>query len=207
MRTIAGLTCLVLCTLCAAAFPGGSAQVADLKPEQCLGGAPDAPIRLEIFSDFECPACRQLYLESVRPVLKEYCSLDKVCVVYMEFPLQGHKYSRQAARYAKAAQKLGKKEYQVVVDAIFQNQEIWVKDGSVDDVVFKALGSNSYVNLKKLLLDPSIDAAINAEQAEGEKREVKSTPTLFIYALAKEQKVEGPLPYFVLKDFFDRIVK
>ena len=133
--------------------------------------------------------------------------MDKVCVVYVEFPLQGHKYSRQASRYAKAAQRLGRKEYQAVMDAIFQNQETWAKDGSVDDTVFKALGANSYTNLKKLLLDPSIDAAIDAEVAEGEKREVKSTPTLFVYALAKEQKVEGPLPYLVLKDFFDRIVK
>jgi protein-disulfide isomerase len=207
MRLIVRLMCLALCTLCAAALPRGVAQITDLKPEQCLGGSPDAPIRIEIFSDFECPACRQLYLETIRPVLKDYCSLDKVCVVYVEFPLKGHKYSRQASRYAKAAQRLGRKEYQAVIDAIFQNQETWAKDGSVDDIVFKALGANSYTNLKKLLLDSSIDPAIDAEVAEGEKREVKSTPTIFVYALAKEQKVEGPLPYLVLKDFFDRIVK
>ncbi len=207
MRLISRLMCLTLCTLIVAGIPKGSAQTADLKPEQCLGGSPDAPIRVEIFSDFECPTCRELYLETVRPVLKDYCSLDKVCVVYMEFPIQGHKYSRQAARYAKAAQKLGRKPYQDVVDALFQNQEKWAKDGSVDDVVFKALGADPYLNLKKLLLDPSVDAAIDAEFAEGQKREVQSTPTSFIYAIAKEQKVIGFLPFVVLKDFFDRIVK
>jgi protein-disulfide isomerase len=182
-------------------------QVADLKPEQCLGGSPEAPIRIEVFSDFQCPACRQLYLESIRPVLKDYCSLDKVCIVYMEFPLQGRKYSRQASRYVKAAQKLGRKEYQNVMEAIYEHQETWVQDGSLDDVVFKALGSNSYMSLKKLLMDSSIDAAIDADLAEGQRRDVQSTPTSFVYALGKEQRAIGFLPYVVLKDFFDRIVK
>jgi protein-disulfide isomerase len=183
------------------------AQTPDLKPEQCLGGAPDAPIRIEVFSDFECPACRQLFLETIRPVLKDYCSLDKVCVAYHEFPLQGHKYSRLAARYAKAAQKLGRTPYLAVMDALYQDQGKWSQDGSVDDVVFKTLGADQYLNLKKLLLDPSLDRIIDAEIALGQRKDVQSTPTFFIYSIAKEEKVVGVVPYPALKEFFDRIVK
>ncbi len=207
MRSILRILYLTLYVFVVAVVSRAPAQTADLKPEQCLGGKPDAPIRVEVFSDFECPACRELYIETMRQVLKDYCSLDKVCVVYHEFPLQMHKYSRQAARYAKAAQKLDQKSYQTLVDAYFENQAKWSQDGSVDDVAFKALGADQYFNLKKLLLDPSVDAAIDAEVAMGNKKEVQSTPTFFVYAIAREQKVVGFLPYPMLKDFFDRIVK
>jgi protein-disulfide isomerase len=160
-----------------------------------------------VFSDFECPACREFYLRTIRPVLKEYSSHGKVCVVYHEFPLRGHKYSRQAAQYTKAAQRLGRKQWTAVLDALCENQEKWHQDGSLDDTVFKALGADEYFRLKKLLLDPSIDTAIGSEIALGVKKEVNSTPTFFVYAIGREQKVVGVLPYPVLKDFFDRIVK
>lgn len=207
MRWISGTLFLILCAITVLAISHAPAQTADLKSEDCLGGEPDAPIRIEVFSDFECPACRQLYIESMRQVLKDYCIPDKVCVVYHEYPLQQHKYSRVAARYAKAAQKMGRKPYQAVVDILFENQEKWVVNGSIDDFVFKALGADPYFSLKKLLLDPSIESSIDADVALAQKKEVQSTPTLWLYALNREQKAQGFVPYPVLKDYFDRIVK
>jgi protein-disulfide isomerase len=189
------------------ASPGSAAQSAEPAPEPCLGGTPEAPIRIEVFSDFECPGCREFYLNAIRPVLKDYCSLDKVCVVYREFPLKGHKYSRQAAQYAKAAQRLGPKPWLAVLDAFYEQQEAWSRTGKLDDVVFKALGADEYFKLRKLLLDPAIDGAVESEVAMGQKKEVASTPTLFIYALGREQKVVGGLPYPVLKAYFDTIVR
>jgi protein-disulfide isomerase len=207
MKFISRVLYLTLFALVVAVAARASGQMANLKPEQCLGGKPDAPIRVEVFSDFECPACKQLYLETMRLVLKDYCIPEKVCLVYHEFPLQGHKHSRQAARYTKAAQKMNQKAWQTLVEAFFVNQEKWSQDGSVDDIAFKALGADQYFNLKKLLLDPAIETEIDAEVAMGQKLDVQSTPTFFVYALNKEQKVVGFLPYLMLKDFFDRIVK
>ena len=198
---------LALLVLAAALSQSALAQTVGLKPEQSLGGALDAPIRLEVFSDFECPGCREFYMNTIRTVLKEYCSADKVCVVYREFPLQGHKYSRQTAQYSKAAQRLGQKQWLAVLDALYENQQKWYQDGKVDDVVFKALGADDYFRVRKLLLDPTIDSAIQEEISLGEKKAVTSTPTLFVYALGREQKVVGGLPYPVLKGFFDSIVK
>jgi len=93
------------------------------------------------------------------------------------------------------------------MDALYENQEKWYQDGAVDDTVFKALGAEEYPRLKKLLLDPSIDAAIDSEIALGEKREVNSTPIFFVNAIGRGPKVVCGLPYPVLKDYFDRIVK
>ncbi len=207
MKAILPVLCLGLLLLLIAAPSKSAAQTAGPKSEQSLSGALDSPIRIEVFSDFECPACREFFLQSIRPVLKDYCSVDKVCVIYHEFPLRGHKYSRQAARYSKAAQKLGKKQQLAVMEALYEQQEKWYQDGSIDDVIFKALGADDYLRVRKLLLDPSIDAEIDREISLGEKKEVTSTPTYFVSAIGKEQKVEKPLPYLVLKEFFDSIVK
>ena len=207
MKPISPVAYLALLMLALAIPPHASSQSAELKPEQCLGGGPDAPIRIEVFSDFECPACREFYLHTIRPVLKEYSSLGKVCVVYHEFPLPSHKYSRQAAQYSKAAQKLGRQQWTAVLDALYENQGKWSQDGSVDETVFKALGADEFYRLKQLLLLPSIDAAINSEIAMGEKKEVNSTPTCFAYALGREQKVVGGFPYPAMKDFIDRNMK
>ncbi len=183
------------------------AQLASPSTEQCLGGQLDAPIRIETFSDFQCPACRALYLDTMKPVLQDYASRDKVCVIYREFPLPIHQFSRQAARYSKASQKLGHRQWAAVVDALYTDQPRWSNDGSVELTVAKALSAEDFEKVKKLLQDPSLNEAIDKEIALGQKREVQSTPTFFVTAVGREQRVVGGIPYPVLKDFFDKIVK
>src|SRR5882672_9564060 len=79
-----------------------------------LYGNPSASVRLEIYSDFQCPACKNLH-ETVLPTLmKDYVIPGKVLVVNHEYPLQMHKYSREAANYATAAARFGL--YQPVAD-------------------------------------------------------------------------------------------
>ncbi|NWG14655.1 MAG: thioredoxin domain-containing protein [Acidobacteria bacterium] len=182
-------------------------QAADLTPEQYLGGKLDAPIRIEVFSDFQCPACRTLYLDVMLKVLQDYSSQNKVCLIYHEFPLRNHTLSRVAARYSKAAQRLGTKQWRAVMESLYDKQAVWGWDGSVDAVVFGALDKEDFLKLKQLLDDPSIEAAIEREVTLGEKRNVQSTPTFFVYAAGKEQRIVGSVPYRVLKDFFDRTLR
>lgn len=207
MKLIFPVRYLVLFILAFAIYPNAFSQTAELKPDQYLVGGPDATIRIEVFSDFECGACREFYLRTIKPLLKEYGSLGKVCVVYHEFPLRIHKYARQAAQYSKAAQKLGRQQWTAAMDALYENQAKWSLDGSVDETVFKALGADDFYRLKQVVLLPSIDEAINSEIAMGEKKEVNSTPTSFVYAFGREQKVVGGVPYPAMKDFIDKNMK
>jgi protein-disulfide isomerase len=55
--------------------------------------------------------------------------------------------------------------------------------------------------------DRAIDEQITREFALGEKRNISTTPTIFIYAPGQEQRVSGVLPYPALKSFFDSILK
>jgi protein-disulfide isomerase len=202
MRTCLGAALMTL----ALAFP--KPVPADNQTcEQCLGGGLDAPIRIEVFSDFECPACKALYMETMRQVLKDYCAPDKVCVIYREFPLPMHKYSRVAARYSMAAQKLGRQQWLAVVESLYEDQAVWSQNGLVNVSVARALSPIDYQKVQKLIDDPAINQSIDRDIAMGHQREIQSTPTFFVTALGREQKVVGGLPYNVLKDFFDKIIK
>ncbi|NWG12565.1 MAG: thioredoxin domain-containing protein, partial [Acidobacteria bacterium] len=176
-------------------------------PEQCLGGKPDAPVRIEVFSDYECNSCRTLYLDVIRKVLDDYSSQNRVCVVYYEFPLWSRGHGRVAARYSKAAQRLGLKQWRAVMDALYANQDRWTWNGSVDAIVSRALTSEDFSRLRKMLEEASIDSAIQREIAVGKRREVRFTPTFYVYLGGKAQRVEGIIPYRVMKRFLDRVFK
>ena len=99
------------------------AQTGALKTEDlCLSGKPGAPVRLEVFSDFQCPSCRAFYLETIRPLLKEYGQDNKVCFIYHDFPLNVHKYAFEASRYAVAALRLGRDQWLRVCEALYVDQ-------------------------------------------------------------------------------------
>ncbi len=192
----------------AAAMSGSALSQQAPRSEQCLGGKPDSPIKIEVFSDFQCPACRTFYVTTIRQVIRDYCQTGKACVIYHEFPLAMHPYAREAARYSVAAQKLGHAQWVAVVDALYENQERWALDGQVDAAIMGAVSADDFNKMKKMLQDPSIEDAIVRDIALGQQRQVKSTPTWFAASpVTKEQRVEGPVDYRVLKPWMDAIVK
>jgi len=197
----------MLAILFFAVFPA-PVQPAEQASGQVLGGSPEAPIKIEVFSDFECPSCRELYLDVMRRVLVEYSSQNKVCVVYHEFPLAIHPYAREAARYAESAARLGRDKLLTVYDALFMNQAQWAEDGQVEATVAKALPRGDFQMLKKVMLDPGINASIDKEIQLGNQHQIMSTPTFFIYTGGQlQQKVEGRLTFVSLKQFLDSRLK
>ncbi len=185
----------------------GRAQTSSSEADgTCVGGKPGAPIKIEVFSDYQCPACRDFYLGTMRQVLADYGAAGKVCVVYREFPLKMHPYAKQAARYAHAALRLGIRHWAQVTDALYLEQEQWSQDGKLEPVVAGALAKEDMARLRKGLADPSVDAAIDQDLALGRNRGVNSTPTFFISAKGKTEKVVGVIQYPILRRFLDNLL-
>ena len=176
-------------------------------PGRILGGSADSPIRIDVFSDFQCAHCREFFLETVRKVLKEYSSKDKVCVVYHEFPLSYHQYAREAARYCEAAWRMGAGKLLPVMESIYVDQADWVEDGKLEDSVARALPREDFLKLKEIMKDPSIDQAIDKDIKFGEKENIAATPTLIIRYTGKQKRVEGVVTYLVMKQFIDAVIK
>ena len=184
-------------------------QASDQNSGLILGGSLNAPIRIEVFSDFECPGCRLFYRELVLPTLQEYASKDKVCVIYHEFLRSQHKYAQKAARYCEAEYRIGRNKALRVTDALFTHQSQWAQDGNIEAVLAKTLSKQDFLKLKSNLLDASVERSVDNGIRMGKERGVSGTPTMFVYYLGRKQKVENPqqMSYPTLKMFFDQIVK
>jgi len=175
-----------------------------------LNGSPDSPVKIEVFSDLQCPGCRELFIKVLQPVMRDY--QDKVSVIYYEFPLSGHQYARQAARYVVAADKLGQQKALSVYEAIFSDQAYWSSDGNLEYSVAKALSGEDFQRIRQIMRDTAylreIDETVEKSVRYGMSKGVNSTPTLFITHGGKEQEVKSVLPtYQVMKQFLDPITK
>jgi protein-disulfide isomerase len=87
-----------------------------------LLGAPDAPLTLIEFSDYECPYCRR-FVKTTLPALKaEYINTGKLRYVFRNFPLdQIHRDARKAAEAAQCAGEQG--QYWAMHDVLFHKQQ------------------------------------------------------------------------------------
>lgn len=155
---------------------GESYQLSVLDP---IIGDENAPVLIEEFSDFQCPACG-----AVAPVLKEALKnyTDEVKLSYKDFPLASiHPQARTAAAGALCAAQ--QDEFQSFHDALFENQSQWAEQGG--DVREFMLGLVNTLGLDQQEWETCIDSrdvkkAIDADFEEGRSRGVNATPTFFV---------------------------
>ncbi|MEJ2108874.1 MAG: thioredoxin domain-containing protein [Acidobacteriota bacterium] len=200
-RTLFPALLFLLCAL-----PASASNYMEPKG-QILGGSPDSPVRIEVFSNFECTHCREYYLRTIKKVLKEYSSKDKVCVIYHDFPFESHKYDRKASRYAEAASRIGRDTLIKVYDAFYTDQATWSENGKLESTLEKALTGDEFQQVMKFSEDPEIESLIQAQYQLAIDKGCTSTPTSFIFYSGKEKRVEGVLTYIVLKGFIEKIIK
>jgi len=204
---VPGLKIMAILFVALSSLTQGETQTQMKLPLNCVCGTPDAPIRLDVFSDFQCGYCRAFYLETVIQVRKNYAPEDKICVIYHEFPLDKHAYGRKAARYSLAAQRVGRNQWLAVVDALYAKQEQWSLDGNIEAALKLAVSAEDLDRIKENMQDPLIDDVIAKDIALGLKKGVTGTPTVFMTALNKERLKAPYLTYKAWQEFFGRFVK
>ena len=151
-------------------------------------GAPDAPVTIVEFSDFQCPYCATLF-STLKAIEKNY--KDKVRIVYFQFPLsQIHPHAEKAAEASLCAN--DQNQFWQMHDAMFADQaklgveELRRKAAklSMDMAAFNAcLDGNKYAS------------AIRADIAEGVKAGVKGAPAFIVNG----RFYSGSLPYDEIK--------
>lgn len=135
-------------------------------------GAPNAPVTIVEFTDFQCPACASMH-PVIEEVLKSYG--DKVRFVVRDFPLNRHEHARKAAEAANAANAQGK--YFEYIALLFKRQQ------ALDVPSLKKYASE--IGLDRAKFDAALDRGVYAAEVkrdiqDGEMYGVGVTPTIFV---------------------------
>jgi protein-disulfide isomerase len=167
-------------------------------------GAPTAPITCEIYSDYQCPFCAQMFTQTV-PALSEYVKAGKVRLVHRDFPLSQHQYARLAARYANAAGLLG--YYDAVVDRIFRTQKIWSQDGDIAAQLTQVLRPDALQKVREMAdSDVELDQIVAADMELAAKEQIRETPTLVIVSRGQRQTIAGVPDISLLKRYLNELL-
>ncbi len=199
---------LALAVLTLGMTVGAQAQTkvaaAEITPLKSLGSK-SAPITIEVFSDFQCPACKRTFEETLRPVIDNYVTTGKVYLVHRDFPLAVHAHSREAARWANAAAQIGK--FEKVEAALYARQTTWAADGNIEAVVASVLTPTEMKKVRQLVQSGHLDAAINRDVALGQSRHVNQTPALFVTKGGETVALPaGGVTYALLKQYLDYLL-
>jgi protein-disulfide isomerase len=206
VASLLSMSCLVSDSslLAAPATPQTLASVPDVDPHEALGSK-NAPIVMEVFSDFQCPACKSLYDSTNRQLMDNYVNTGKVYLIHRDFPLPMHAHSKVAAQYSRAAAQIGRLE--AVEEVLFQNQEKWEASGDVDGTVAKALSPAEMTKVRALVKSGAVDAFITKDQAIGNNTyRVSQTPTTIFHANGQTFPYAGVMSWDILKQFLDQLL-
>ncbi len=179
--------------------------VSDIDPTKAFGST-KAGVLMEVFSDFQCPACKQLFTTTTQRVMDNYVNNNKVYIVHRDFPLPMHAYSRVAANYSRAAAHIGKCD--VVEQALFQNQEKWEMNGDVKGTVAAVLSPADMKKVQALVDGGTLEPLIDKDRQLGMAIPINQTPTTIIHTKdGQSYPVVGYVSYDVLKTLLDQLVK
>lgn len=161
----------------------------DLKTLSGTRGPEGAPILIEEYSSFQCPACK-----AAAPILAAALNdfPTQVRFEYKDFPLSQHANSRPAAAAALCAAQQDKFfEYH---DRVFEDQSQWAGSADSDSyfvnlAVELDLDINSWEECRN---SRTVRQAIQDDVNEGTERGVDSTPTFFVNG----NKIEAPTSVF-----------
>jgi len=163
----------------------------------------DTSARVEVleFADFECPACGQFATVTEPDVRKRLVESGTITFRFLDFPLEQHQNSFAASMAAACANEQGK--FWEMHDAIFGAQDAWSGFATTRPKgVLQRLAESVGVNVaqwESCFDSQKYQLNIRANQKEGERRLVRSTPTFVIGS----KLIPGALNYDQFKAYVD----
>jgi protein-disulfide isomerase len=160
-----------------AATPAGPRQLSPGAPDPYTRGGQNAPITLEEFSDFQCPACGNLE-PGLRKVVNDYG--ERVRLIFRNYPLPMHRYAFFAARAAEAAGQQGK--FWEMHDALYDNQKEW-SESMEPRVQFDSYATRLGLDVQRFRADrerQDLAERIKGDMQRGNSLGVRGTPTVYL---------------------------
>ena len=182
-----------------------TAPVTPAQAEGYLLGNANAPVQIMEFADFECPACGNFAVITEPDVRNRIVNAGLASYRFFDFPLPMHKNTMAASNAAACAADQGK--FWEMHDELFRNQPEWNGEATDNPKKFflgyvKLLGMNTDT-WEKCFDSQAHQSRILANQAEGNRRKVQSTPTFVIGT----RMIPGAMSYDTFKAYVDSAAK
>jgi protein-disulfide isomerase len=165
-------------------------------------GSPSAPVTMLEIADFQCPACRLFWAETMPALQHEYVDAGKVKVTFVNMPLvELHKNAAAAAEFAMCA--AVQNHFWAVHDMLYDQQSVWapLADPSAYFLsVAQAVGLNRD-SLDACLASGQVRSLIQREAENAFQAGVRSTPSLVI----EGGLLAGAVPIGALRPILDSI--
>jgi protein-disulfide isomerase len=166
-------------------------------------GPPMAPLTIEVYTDYQCPHCREFYLTVLPQLTTEFINTGKVRLIHRDFRLPQFQYSKTATRYANAAGEIGK--YDAVANQLFLTQPDWAQNGNVDGTVAKVLSPAEMEKVRAMVKDDTHldDAVVRDEAMANNVDHISATPTVVIVYRGKREPISGGVSFGLLKSYIN----
>ncbi len=159
-------------------------------------GTPGAPVRIVVFTDFECPYCRREAQTIRQNLLKDFP--DQVRLYFKEFPIPSiHPWAEAAAVAGRCFYQQSEDDFWAYHDWIFDHQSEITADNLRGKILEFAgtLPNMDTLRLTQCLEGDEAKAEVAASVKEAQALGVNSTPTMFING----RRLSSQLPWANLK--------
>jgi protein-disulfide isomerase len=144
-------------------------------------GSPGAPVALVLFTDFQCPYCREEAKMLRQNLISAYPK--EVRLYFKDFPLESiHPWAKTAAIAGRCIFGQDADAFWEYHDWVFENQATFKPDDFPAKVMEYAGRKNNIdtLQLKRCLETRATEAEVNRSIEEGRSLAINGTPTLFI---------------------------
>jgi protein-disulfide isomerase len=165
-------------------------------------GAPNAPITLVEFTDYQCPFCKRFVKDTLPELKKNYIDTGKLRLVLRDLPRSFHKLAKPAARAAHCAGEQNK--YWLLHDAMFKVPKL-----STEEHIFSAAeeASLDMSAFKQCFESDRYNKEIDKDVADASKAQINGTPG-FVLGKTTPDVIQGTLISGVMPySYFDAEIK
>lgn len=183
-------------------IPPAPAQSQDDLARERTRGSLDAPMTMYEFADFQCPACRALYEQTMPELKADYIETGKLKLIFLNFPIpQIHPNAPASHEFAMCAARQDR--FWEVHDLLYGNQDAW-HDLNDPSEYFGLLADSAGLqrdSLAACIESGSTRAIIQGEFNAARQAGIQSTPSLVL----EGGLLVGAVPMDALRPILDSI--
>ena len=175
--------------------PGKYLTLPQINADDPQAGPADAKVKIILFSDFQCPYCKNFYEQDLKKAMSDY--KDKVLFVFKEVPLSIHDKALDSAMAAECAGEQGK--FWEMADKLYGDQKTWSAAKTFNAMPYASAIGLNISQFNQCVSAKKFQDKINADNQLAQDFGISGTPAFFV----NDQFFGGVVQYDQLKAAID----